>query len=225
MDSWPFNITDLVIIIILLISALLAFARGFVHEVLSIAGWVGAIFATIYGYPLIKPFARDMIAWKLVADIATGAAIFIVSLIILSFLTRAIASLVRTSTLNSLDRALGFLFGILRGVVLVCLIYIGINQFLWSPKEQPNWLRSARTITLVEYGAALLKALVPQDAMTKSSQAAKNTADKARKMMETQKVLRDLIAPETKNTSKKSPPSGYDSKERRDMNRLIEGSQ
>ncbi|MGA0394649.1 MAG: CvpA family protein, partial [Rhodospirillales bacterium] len=61
MDSLPVNATDLVIFVVLLISALLAFARGFVHELLSIVGWIGAIFATIYGYPYLKPFARDLI--------------------------------------------------------------------------------------------------------------------------------------------------------------------
>ncbi|MEQ8196273.1 MAG: CvpA family protein [Rhodospirillales bacterium] len=223
MDSWPFNFTDLAVLFIVLLSALLAFARGFVHEVLSIAGWVGAIFATIYGFPYVKPFARDLISWKFVADIAAGTVIFIVSLIVLSIITRAAAKQVRGSALNALDRALGFLFGILRGAVVVCLIYIGI-EMIWSPKEQPNWLRGAKSITAVEYGAALLKLLVPKETVQKSTEAAKDTADKARKMLETQRVLREMIAPEPKSAPKNAP-EGYKAKERRDMNRLIEGNQ
>jgi membrane protein required for colicin V production len=222
MDSWPFNITDLAVLFIVLVSALLAFARGFVHEVLSIAGWVGAIFATIYGFPYLKPFARDLISWEFAADIAAGTVIFIVSLFVLSILTGAVAKQVRGSALNALDRSLGFLFGILRGAVIVCLIYIGIGM-VWSPKEQPNWLRGAKSITAIQYGAALLKLLVPGDTMRKSSEAAQDTADKARKILETQRVLRDMIAPEPKGAPKDAP-EGYKSKERQDMNRLIEGT-
>lgn len=223
MDSWPLNVTDLAVVFVLLVSALLAFARGFVHEVLSIAGWVGAVFATIYGFPYLKPFARGLISWKFIADIATGTVIFIVSLIILSIITRAISKQVRASALNALDRALGFLFGILRGAALICLLYIGV-EMIWSVKEQPKWLRSARTITFIETGAELLRSLAPHDAVEKGSKAAKDTAEKARKMLETQRVLRDMIAPEPKGTSKRQP-GGYNIKERRDMDRLIEGKQ
>jgi membrane protein required for colicin V production len=218
MDSLPVNATDLVIFVVLLISALLAFARGFVHELLSIVGWIGAIFATIYGYPYLKPFARDLIAWKIVADITAGAVIFIVSLIVLSVISKQ----VRTSALNALDRALGFLFGILRGAVVVCLVYIGI-EWMWPPKDQPNWLRSARTITLVENGAALLKSFVPQSTRDKSKKAAQDAEQKIRKKIN-ERIYKEMVSPSPKKTSEPLP-EGYGSKERRDMNRLIEGSQ
>ena len=222
MDNWPFNITDLVIIIIFLISALLAFARGFVHEVLSIAGWIGAVFATIYGYPYLKPFARDIIDWKLVADIAAGVVIFIVSLIVLSILTRSISKQVRTSALNALDRALGVLFGVVRGIVIVSLIYIGI-EMLWAPPDQPKWLRSARTIHLVENSAALLKSFVPQSARDKGSRAAKDAEQKVRKKIN-ERIYKEMVEPKPKGTPSPST-GGYGNKERSDMNRLIEGNQ
>lgn len=222
MDSWPINITDLVIIAILLLSALLAFARGFVHEVLSIAGWVGAIFATIYGIPYLKPFARDLISWKEVADITAGVVIFIVSLIILSMITSAISKRVRTSALNALDRALGFLFGILRGAVVVCLIYIGL-ELIWSAKEQPGWLRQARAITLVENGAALLKSFVPQTTREKSKKAAQDAEKKIRKKIN-ERIYKEMVSPKPKTAPNKTQ-EGYGNKERQDMNRLIEGNQ
>ncbi len=223
MDSWPINLVDISIVVIIVISALLAFARGFVHEVLAIAGWVGAIFATIYGFPYLKPLARDVISWQIVADISAGAVIFIFSLIVLSLITGAIAKQVRKSALNALDRALGFLFGILRGAVVICLIYIGV-ELVWPPQDQPKWLRSARSITLVETGANLLKSLVPQETVQKGSKAAKDAKDKAGKMLDNQRVLQEMISPKPKSTPERTP-GGYGKKERGDMNRLIEGSQ
>ncbi|MGA0394685.1 MAG: CvpA family protein, partial [Rhodospirillales bacterium] len=151
-----------------------------------------------------------------------GAVIFIVSLIVLSVITSTISKQVRTSALNALDRALGFLFGILRGAVVVCLVYIGI-EWMWPPKDQPNWLRSARTITLVENGAALLKSFVSQSTRDKSKKAAQDAEQKIRKKIN-ERIYKEMVSPSPKKTSEPLP-EGYGSKERRDMNRLIEGSQ
>ena len=52
------NALDIGVGILLLISAVFAYLRGLVQEVLSIAGWIGAIFATVYGFPYAQPFAR-----------------------------------------------------------------------------------------------------------------------------------------------------------------------
>ncbi|MEZ7845576.1 MAG: CvpA family protein, partial [Rhodospirillales bacterium] len=60
-NDLPINVFDAGVILILLISAFLAYMRGFVHEVLSFGGWVGAIFVTLYGFPYAKPYARDLI--------------------------------------------------------------------------------------------------------------------------------------------------------------------
>ena len=112
MDNLPINVTDIVLGAVLLLSALLAYARGFVHEVLAVAGWIGAILAAIYGLPYAKPFARDLIPHELAADVAAGVVIFVATLIVLSLLTRAVAGMVKASALNMLDRSLGFLFGL-----------------------------------------------------------------------------------------------------------------
>src|SRR3546814_1784911 len=56
MDSLPINLADLIVIVVLLVSGVFAFVRGFVHEVLAIASWVGAAFVTLYAYPLVQPW-------------------------------------------------------------------------------------------------------------------------------------------------------------------------
>lgn len=222
MDSLPFSVVDIVVVALVLISALLAFARGFVHEVLSVAGWIGAGFAAVYGFPYVKPYARDLIPIDLAADLAAGAAIFIVTLIVLSILTRAIAKQVQDSALNALDRSLGFLFGLLRGAVIICLIYIGI-ELVMPPEEQPAWLRDAKTMPLIEKGADMLKSLVPEDAAEAGNKAAQDAKEKTEKILETQKMLRDLTTPTPKGEETQSP-DGYGKKERQDLERLIDAN-
>lgn len=222
MDSLPVNVTDIAVIVVLLISALLAYARGFVHEVLAVAGWIGAIFATIYGYPYARPYARSVIPIELIADLVAGVVIFVVTLVLLSFVTRGAAGLVKASALNFLDRSLGFLFGLVRGAVIVCVAYLGL-VWLMPPHEQPGWLHEARSMPLIERGAAMLRGLVPDHARTAGSKAAGNVQDKAEKILETQKVFRDMLTIEPK-AKDAGTAEGYNRNERREMERLIEGS-
>jgi membrane protein required for colicin V production len=219
MDNLPINITDIVVGVVLLISALLAYARGFVHEVLSVLGWVGAIFATIYGYPYVKPYARDLIPIDLIADLAAGVAIFILTLVVLSLLTRGIAKMVKDSALNILDRSLGFLFGIVRGAVIVCIAYLALS-WLVPPVDHPAWVQSARSMPLIRVGSDILKTFIPEDAAAAGNKAAGNVKKKADKMLE----LGDMLNMVPKGAEKKRS-EGYNRGERREMERLIEGNQ
>lgn len=115
MSDFPLTVADGAVLAVLVLSGLLAFARGFVQEVLSVAAWVGAIIAVVFVLPLVRPLAQQVIDQPLVADIAAGGAIFLVALIALSILTGMIARRVKSSQLNAVDRSLGFLFGVARG--------------------------------------------------------------------------------------------------------------
>ncbi len=214
---------DVGLVIVLIISGLLAFVRGFIQEVLSIGAWIGAIVATIFGLPYVKPFAREFIANTLLADIAAGGAIFLVTLVILWMLTRMISNSVRGSALNALDRSLGFVFGLARGAVLVCLLFIGV-QWLVKPDQQPDWLRNARSLPLVVWGADQLRSMVPADTQEAAAGAAGAAEDEARKVLETHRMLRDIMSSEPKGPPSETEPGvdGYTPKERRDMERLIE---
>ena len=99
MQSLP--IADIVILVVLLISALLAFARGFVKEMLSVFAWVGAALAALYGFPYVRPLARKYVSVEIVADLIAGAAVFVVALIRLSILSQAISSGVRQSAVGA----------------------------------------------------------------------------------------------------------------------------
>ncbi|MBL6945885.1 MAG: CvpA family protein [Rhodospirillales bacterium] len=223
MDSLPVNITDIAVGVVLLISALLAYARGFVHEVLSVFGWIGAIFATIYGLPFVKPYARELIPVELIADLAAGVAIFVLTLVLLSFVTRGIAGMVKASALNFLDRSLGFLFGVVRGAVIICILYIGLSWMV-APADQPAWVQNAKSMKLIVPGADLLRSLIPEDAAQAGAKAAGDVQKKAEVVIETQKVFRDMmtIQPQAPGSSGKD---GYNRGERSEMERLIEGNQ
>ena len=101
------NITDIIVIGIIVLSGLFALARGLVKEVLSIASWAGAVLITLFAFVPLRGIARDFISWPIAADITTGAALFLGSLFIFSFASHFVAKLVQGSAVGALDRSLG----------------------------------------------------------------------------------------------------------------------
>lgn len=242
---------DLIIIAILALSALLAFMRGFVREVLSIGAWVGAALATIYGFPLLQPFARKYIEVTLFADIAAGVSIFVVALIILTVLSHALAKNVRGSALGAVDRSLGLLFGLVRGAVLVCLAYL-VMAWAIPQEDRPVWIAESRTLPLVQQGADLLLKILPESALKQGEHAVGAATEGIGKAIDTGKAVQTLT-PSTP-TQPANPPatnggsgdsgsgsgnggsaapdsggasgtSGYNDAERKDLNRLLENTQ
>jgi membrane protein required for colicin V production len=151
------NTVDIVVIAVVAISALIAFLRGFVREVLTIGSWLGASLVTLYGFPLLQPKFEQWISSKLAADIVCGISLFLGSLIIFSILSHMVARFVRGSALTAVDRSLGLLFGLVRGAILVSLAYMLIFAL------DPNILRGARTTPMMARGAEILRDMAPKE--------------------------------------------------------------
>ncbi|HEY9079643.1 CvpA family protein [Magnetovibrio sp.] len=216
---------DILVIGTLLISGAFAYARGFVHEVLSIAGWIGAVFATLYGTPVLEHFTLQFIEDPFIATLVTGILVFVVTLAVLSITTRRISRGVKESALGPLDRALGFLFGLLRGAVIVALVWIGYTWMV-PADEQPEWIYEARTLPLIIQGADMLKALAP--ATEEPDPNAPATKDKPA-AKPAQKDQNQSLLDKAINAIPKAPAGsttdGYGQKERSEMDRLFETSQ
>ena len=217
MDNLPINVTDLVIFVVILISGALAFVRGFVHEVLAMAAWIGAAVATVYGLPHVLPFARDLIAIKIFAEIAAGASIFILVLIALSVLTHMLSRNIRESSLGAVDRSLGLLFGFLRGAFLICVVWIVL---LWGmPREDhPTWITEARALPLVEQGAEVILEALPES--LRPDLADSETGGPSLQLL----IKPEIMSPGGGESDEAGPESdaGYKDAERKDLQRLLE---
>ncbi|WP_120635607.1 CvpA family protein [Ruegeria sp. EL01] len=125
-----FTIIDGVVALIIVLSGLLAYSRGFMREVMAIIGWVAAaVLAFIFApqaVPLVKeiPVVGDFLRDSCELSVITGfAAVFAIALIVVSIFTPLFSSLVQRSALGGLDQALGFFFGIARGILLVAIAF------------------------------------------------------------------------------------------------------
>jgi membrane protein required for colicin V production len=136
-----FTIIDGVVAIVIVLSALLAYSRGFVRESLAIAGWIGAtILAFIFAdqvVPLVRqiPMLGDFIGDSCeLSIIAAFAAVFALCLVVFSIFTPLFSSAVQRSVLGGLDQGLGFLFGALRGILLVAVAFFVYQTALSAQK-------------------------------------------------------------------------------------------
>lgn len=233
MENLPISSGDIAVILILLLSALLAFLRGFVREVLSIAGWVGAALVTIWAFPQTTWFMRQYISIELLADVVTGVGIFVVTLIALSAVSHYIAKGVRGSAVNAVDRSLGFLFGLLRGAVLVSLAYLLVVYFYPEPDQRPAWIREARSEPWLSRGAEVLRQLVPDDRLDEGFRQIDTARDQVERGADAVQMIQEITpqlspsrpAPAPQGMPNEDAPedeAGYNQPQRDQMNRLIE---
>jgi len=221
MADLPINFIDIAVLAVLLLSAALAFMRGCVHEVLSVGAWVGAGLATLYGFASAQPFARQVIAIDLLADIVAGVVIFVVTLIVLSIFCRIFSNRVRESSLGALDRSLGLVFGLVRGVLLVAVAWMLMTWALPNPAERPSYLRDAKSARLVAATATALEHALPASLRRQGRSAtgqATQGADDAQQMKDAYDAL---SRPKTEAQDPQGEP-GYNQEQRQDLNRLIE---
>jgi membrane protein required for colicin V production len=218
------NFVDLAVIGVMLISALLAFGRGLVREVLSIGAWVAAALAALWGFPYAKDIARKYISITILADVVTATAIFLVTLIVCAAISHAIARNVRGSTFGALDRSLGLLFGLLRGAVLICFAYLLFTWAVPNEADQPDVIKEASSRPLVARGADILRSLLPQGALDRGAAAAANVQRQLEEQTK-QQMLQGIDQPAPKPAAAPKQDPGYNANERKDLDRLIQGNQ
>src|ERR1700754_2394609 len=158
----PITLLDFILIGVMLVSALLAMIRGFMREILSIAAWVIAAVATLYAYSRLLPLAKTYFNNDIIAAGAVIGGTFLLTLIIVSIITVRFSDMVLDSRVGALDRTLGFLFGLGRGLIIVVVAFV-FFAWLVPPGKQPDGVRNAKSRVVLENTGEWLQALLPQD--------------------------------------------------------------
>lgn len=158
----PITIFDGVVIAVVLFSAILAMVRGFSREILSIASWAGSAAAAWYLHPLIVPYAMNYTSDEKIARAGSAGIVFLIALIVISFITSKIADLIIDSRIGALDRTLGFLFGAARGVLLL-VVAVAFWNWLVAAETQPDWVKQAKSKPFLDNLVERLEAVLPTE--------------------------------------------------------------
>ena len=164
-----FTIIDGVVAAVIVISAILAYSRGFVREVMAIAGWViAAIVAFIFAptaFPLVReiPYVGDFIGdSNELGIIAAFAGVFAIALVVVSLFTPLFSSAIQRSVLGGIDAGLGFLFGVARGVLLVVVALIVYDRI--AGDQAIPMVDDSRTAQIFGQMQERVEAQIPTDA-------------------------------------------------------------
>lgn len=220
------NPLDIGVIAVIALSAVFAFARGFVREALSIVAWVTAGAVTYYGFNVVLALVDPMVHNPLLSKLIAGFGLFIGALILMTIVTGIIARSVRSSALSPIDRTLGFIFGLFRGALIVSLAYLLLDVSL-TPSDRPGWIREAKSTPYLQQGADLLKAVLPESLKSKSADAADQAIKTVSPAIEADKALRALTNPTPPAAPAPAPDNpvpAYKPSDRQQLDRLI-GSQ
>jgi membrane protein required for colicin V production len=158
----PITLLDIALIVVMLVSGLLAMVRGFMREILSIIAWILAAVATLYAYSKLLPLAKQYFNNDIVAAVVVIGGVFLLTLLVVSIVTVRISDMVLDSRVGALDRTLGFLFGLARGLVIVVVAFMFFN-WLVPDKSQPDWVKAAKSRVVLTGTGQWLMSMLPED--------------------------------------------------------------
>jgi len=158
----PITLLDVALIVVMLVSGLLAMVRGFMREILSIIAWILAAVATLYAYSKLLPLAKQYFNNDIVAAVVVIGGVFLLTLLVVSIVTVRISDMVLDSRVGALDRTLGFLFGLARGLVIVVVAFMFFN-WLVPDKSQPDWVKAAKSRVVLTGTGQWLMSMLPED--------------------------------------------------------------
>lgn len=157
------NGIDVGILLVVLISSLMGLFRGLVQEVMSLVSWGGSGLGTFFCLPLARHICRQHIQNPLLADGVTAVGLFVVFLILFSLLSHFLSHVVRQSSLGGVNRSLGAAFGILRGVVFICIVEIVMSSFV-ERSHHPEAVKNGRFSSMIYQVSDILFQALPASA-------------------------------------------------------------
>ena len=164
-----FTIIDAVVAAVIMLSAILAWSRGFVRESLAIMGWIAAAVLAFIFAPTVRPMIAQLpVLDRFLGDscelatIAGFAVVFALALVVFSIITPLFSSVVQHSALGGIDQGMGFLFGVARGILLVAIAFIVYDRVMTS--EQVAMVENSRSAQVFERMRTQLDEQVPDDA-------------------------------------------------------------
>ncbi|PCI97938.1 MAG: colicin V production family protein [Alphaproteobacteria bacterium] len=226
-------ILDVIVAVILLISVIIAFLRGFIREVLTIFGIGGGVLAAYICGPLLLPYMNgwlgitggddadmlfDIIPYEYVSYALSYGVMFIVFVILLSILSHFLAEFAKNLGLGALDRTLGAVFGIVRGVFVLGLLYLPLFYLVNDEDQKEEWFAGSKSQIYLEMTSAWIDGFIPkmvEENLVEGVEKVKGLSGLGKKLEEM-----DLLKSTSKQIEEKK--DGYTPEFRDNMDKMFE---
>ena len=124
MEALGLNLADWFILIVLIASGIISFARGFTKEFLSLFLWLAAFIAAISLEYLATPKINEVIGNEEISKIISYIVVFLIFIFIGGMIIKFISKLIKWSGASGFDRFLGVVFGLMRGSIVLFVIFL-----------------------------------------------------------------------------------------------------
>ncbi|MCL2440064.1 MAG: CvpA family protein [Alphaproteobacteria bacterium] len=156
------TLLDYAFVLTVFMSAVLGYGGGFVAGLLGIVSWIASGFTAKIISPMIEPYLLDALGGNhMLASMAAYVVVFIVVVMLLSALSKHFSHYLHNTALEDIDKSLGFLFGILRGIFLMAVAYICILWVMPDRHARPEWVEKAKSAPLLRSGSLFVSMLLP----------------------------------------------------------------
>ena len=162
-DLAALNIVDFVAIIVLVVSGGLATLRGMTREIMGLAGWPISIVAARLSAPYLEPLLTDLIRVEGISQALAWGIPFIVVVVLWFAFSSLVSPGLSKAGLGGLDRWLGFLFGLIRGFVIVLVIYASAVVAAEGEDNLPGLVTDAQITPALRESAHLMSGVLPPD--------------------------------------------------------------
>ena len=159
-ENTYFNVIDIIVISIILISSVVATFRGFVKEIFSIVSWLFALIVALQLYERFKLELIDYITQKVIVDIVAFGFPFLTTLFISNLISSWLSPKFSVPGLLIFDKLFGLIFGIFRGLLFVVLLYLGLIYLLGKEKSLPSIIIEAYTFKYVKITSDVLSGFI-----------------------------------------------------------------
>ena len=162
-DLSSLNTFDYAVLVALVVSGVLATFRGMTREFLGLAGWGVAVLAARLFQPLLTGRIEDIVGNESATAVLAFAVPFVIVVIVWFFFANIVAPGLKKITFGNLDRPLGFIFGLMRGFVLIAIIYMAGLMVFEQESEFPEMITDSVTIMPTRIVASAMVGLAPED--------------------------------------------------------------
>ncbi len=226
-------VVDIFVLIVVLGSIIISFFRGFIREILTILSIIGGIVASYIGGPLLIPYVSDwlgiidgeepqnlfgVLPYPLLATILSYGAVLITFALILTIISYYISKFISDIGLGALDRTLGIVFGFVRAVLLLGLMYLPFF-YLAGDEQKEEWFKDSKSHIYLETTASFIDGYMPENTEDNIEEGSKIIND----VSETRKKLEDLdLLQGNSSNEEESKKDGYEPDFRDNMDKLFE---
>lgn len=155
---------DIIILVAIFFSAVFSYRKGFVQETLHIASWASSIILIKWTFIYFEMgFIKIIGEQSTLTTVLSYVVNFVVMIFIMSYIVKKISRKIHATDFKHIDKSLGIIFGIARGILIMSVVYLGLLWLMPSSEKRPNWMKNSRSKPVLSVSLKVVLSVFPEN--------------------------------------------------------------